>query len=76
MDDKALLKPIRELLETIRERVDYAIIRLKSFEEVRSLAWRCETCGHVKKFTRKAPSHLDRRLDYFDSIFYQGRLEW
>jgi len=28
----------RELLETIRERVDYAISRLKSFEEVRSLA--------------------------------------
>jgi rubrerythrin len=56
MDDpEAPLKPIRELLETIRERVDYAISRLKSFEEVRSLAWRCETCGHVKKFTRKVP---------------------
>ena len=51
-----ITKPIQELLVTIRERVDYAISRLKSFEEVRSLAWRCEGCGHVKKFTRKVPA--------------------
>jgi hypothetical protein len=30
-DPEAPLKPIRELLETIRERMDYAIGRLKSF---------------------------------------------
>ena len=51
MDDpEAPLKPIRVLLETVRERVDYAISRLKSFEEVRSLAWRRDTCGYVKNF--------------------------
>jgi hypothetical protein len=52
VDEEAALKPIRELLEKVRERVDYAIGRLKSFEEVRALAWRCRGCGFTKKFTR------------------------
>lgn len=56
MDEDAPLKPIRELLETIRERVDYTISRLRSFEEVRSLGWKCKGCGHVKRFTRKVPA--------------------
>ncbi len=58
--DEAPLKPIRDVLETIRERVDYAISRLKSFEEVRSLGWQCEGCGHVKKFTRKVSGETAR----------------
>ena len=56
MDEEAALKPIRELLEKVRERVDYAIGRLKSFEEVRALAWRCRGCGFTKKFTRPVPA--------------------
>ncbi len=51
-------KPIREALERARERVDYAIGRLKSFEEVRCLRWRCIDCGYVKKFTRLMPAEV------------------
>jgi rubrerythrin len=71
MDDpEAALKPIRELLETIRERVDYAISRLKSFEEVRSLGWQCDTCGHVKRFTRKVPSETAHPCPKCDGICF------
>ena len=56
MDDEAALKPVRELLEKVRERVDYAIARLKAFEEVRALAWTCSKCGFTKKFTRPVPA--------------------
>ncbi len=52
------LRPIRELLEHVRERVDYAINRLRSFEEPRSLRWRCTQCGHTKTFTRPMPAEV------------------
>ncbi len=58
MDDEEALKPIREALERARERVEYAIGRLKSFEEVRSLRWRCVGCGFTKRFTKPVPAHV------------------
>ena len=49
MAEEEALRPIREALERARERVDYAINRLKSFEEIRSLRWRCIRCGLVNR---------------------------
>jgi hypothetical protein len=56
MADEETLRPIREALERARERLDYAIGRLKSFEEVRCLRWRCIDCGYVKRFTKPMPA--------------------
>jgi rubrerythrin len=58
MADEEALKPIRELLEKVRERVDYAIARLKSFEELRCLRWRCLRCGYIKRFTKPMPAEV------------------
>jgi hypothetical protein len=58
MVEEEALRPIREALERVRERVDYAISRLKSFEEIRALRWRCTQCGHVKRFTRPMPAQV------------------
>ena len=55
LEDKALIG-LSAVLETVRERVDYAIGRLKSFEEVRIMRWRCVQCQHVKSFTRPVPA--------------------
>ena len=58
VDNEEALKPIREALERARERVEYAIGRLKLFEEVRSLRWRCTGCGFTKRFTKPVPAHV------------------
>jgi rubrerythrin len=56
--EEETLRLIREALERARERVDYAISRLKSFEKIRALRWRCTQCGHVKRFTRPMPAEV------------------
>ncbi|MEO5754896.1 MAG: hypothetical protein ABIR38_09330 [Chthoniobacterales bacterium] len=56
MADEEVLGPIREVLEHARERLDYAIDRLKSTAEVRCLRWRCTGCGYLKHFTRPMPA--------------------
>jgi predicted Zn-ribbon and HTH transcriptional regulator len=48
------LKPIRAILETIRERADYALKYLQEEEEERAMQWRCKDCHYVKYFTRPA----------------------
>ena len=58
MVEEEALRQIREALERVRERVDYAISGLKSFEGIRSLRWRCTQCGHVKRFTRAMPAEV------------------
>ena len=58
MYDEEALKPIREVLEHVRERLDYALTRLKSFDEVRWLRWRCVDCGYIKHFTRPMPAEV------------------
>jgi hypothetical protein len=45
------LKPIKAILETIWERVDYALKQLQQAEEQRSMRWRCKDCRYVKHFT-------------------------
>jgi rubrerythrin len=58
VDEEKALNETKRLLEIIRERIEYAIGRLKSFEEVKALAWRCCKCGHTKKFTRPVPMEV------------------
>jgi predicted Zn-ribbon and HTH transcriptional regulator len=55
VDEETAIEKTRRLLELVRERVDYAIGRLKTFEEVKALSWRCRKCGYTKKFTRPVP---------------------
>jgi hypothetical protein len=49
------LKPIRAILETIRERADYALKQLQDAEEQRSMRWKCKDCRYVKHFTKPVP---------------------
>jgi predicted Zn-ribbon and HTH transcriptional regulator len=58
MTDEPALKPLREALEQVRDRLDSIIARLRSREEVRCLRWRCNTCGHMKNFTCPMPVHV------------------
>ena len=60
MVDEETLKPIRELLEQVRERLDIAVTRLKSFEEVRCMRWRCVKCGFTVHYTRPMPEEAVR----------------
>ena len=57
MDEEAL-RPLREALERVQERVKYVIDRLATFEEKRSLRWQCVKCGHTKRFTKPVPAHV------------------
>ena len=48
------LKPLKAILETIRERLDYALKQLHDAEDQRSFRWKCKECGYIKHFTRPA----------------------
>jgi len=43
---------LRDLLEKIKGDAQRALALLPSEAELRSLAWKCTACGHVKHFTR------------------------
>ena len=58
MVDPEALKPIREAIEKAAEPLNYATERLRSFEEVRRMRWRCLGCNYVKVFTRPMPAHV------------------
>jgi rubrerythrin len=58
MVDEEILKPIREMLEQVRDRLDTAVTRLKSIEEVRCMRWRCAKCGFTIHYTRPMPEHV------------------
>ena len=58
MLDEEALKPIRETLEHVRERIDHILRRLGEFEDVRSMRWRCQSCGYIKHFTRPTPAQV------------------
>ena len=46
------LTPLKAILETIRERADYALKQLQDAQEERSMRWRCKDCQYVKHFTK------------------------
>jgi hypothetical protein len=58
MADEEALRPIWQALERARDAIAYAVTRLKSFEELRCLRWRCLKCGYLKQFTRPMPAHV------------------
>ena len=58
MVDEETLKPIRELLEEVRERLDMAVTRLKSFEGLRRMRWWCVKCGFTVAYTRPMPERV------------------
>jgi len=43
---------LRDLLEKIKGDAQRALALLPSGDELRSLCWKCTSCGHVKHFTR------------------------
>jgi len=46
------LKPLKAILEAIREQADFVIKQLQASEEERSMRWKCKHCEYVKHFTR------------------------
>jgi predicted Zn-ribbon and HTH transcriptional regulator len=55
MAETPLKQPLKAILETIRERADYALKQLQDADEQRSMHWRCKECGYMKHFTRPMP---------------------
>ena len=49
---------LRQILERIRDDTQQALKLLGDSEESRSLRWKCDTCGHVKYFTRPVPAEV------------------
>jgi rubrerythrin len=49
------LKPLKAILEAIRDQADYALKQLQDAEEQRSMGWICKECRYVKHFTRAVP---------------------
>lgn len=52
---------VRRILERIRDDAQQALTVLGDSEEQRSLAWKCDGCGHVKHFTRPVPAEVAAR---------------
>ncbi len=43
---------LRQIVEKIRDDAEQALKLLDHSEEERSLAWKCQRCGHIKHFTQ------------------------
>jgi rubrerythrin len=48
-------KPLKAILETIREQTERALKQLQNAQEERSMRWKCANCGYIKRFTRPVP---------------------
>ena len=66
------LKPLRAILETIREQADYALKQLQDAEEQRSIRWKCKECRYVKHFTRPVPLEAAGRCPRCENISLQA----
>jgi predicted Zn-ribbon and HTH transcriptional regulator len=65
------LKPLKAILETIREQADYALKQLQESEEERSMRWRCKDCKYIEHFTRPVPLEAAGRCPRCKSISFQ-----
>ncbi len=65
------LKPLKAILETIREQADFALKQLQTLEEERSMRWQCKDCNYVKHFTRPASLEAAGRCPGCKSISFQ-----
>jgi Zn finger protein HypA/HybF involved in hydrogenase expression len=55
VDEKTPLKPIKAILQQIRERTDYALKQIEAMEQPKSVNWKCTSCGYTKHFTKQVP---------------------
>jgi len=68
------LKPLRAILETIRERADYALKQLQEAGEQRALRWRCKNCHYIKYFTKPVPLEVVEKCPRCKSISFEAVL--
>jgi len=68
---QASLKPLKAILETIREQADFALKQLQESEEERSMRWKCKDCWYVKRFTRPVSLEAAGRCSRCKSISFQ-----
>jgi predicted Zn-ribbon and HTH transcriptional regulator len=66
------LKPLRAILETIRQQADYALKQLQEAEEQRSMRWKCKDCAYIKFFTRPVPLESTGRCPRCKSISFEA----
>ena len=63
---------LKAILETIRERADYALKQIEESEEQRSTRWRCKHCEYVKHFTKAVPSEATGRCPRCKGISFDA----
>jgi len=68
-------KPLKAILETIREPVDFALRQLQESDEEHSMRWKCKICEYVKHFTRPVPIEAAGRCPRCKSVSFR-RLVW
>jgi len=66
------LKPLKAILEAIREQADHALKQLQDAEEQRSMRWKCKDCQYVKHFTRPMPLEAAGKCPRCKSISFQA----
>ncbi len=66
------LKPLKAILERIREQADFALKQLQELEEERSMRWKCKDCNYIKHFTRPVSLEADGRCPRCESIWFQS----
>jgi hypothetical protein len=66
------LKPLKAILETIRERADYALKQLEDAEAEHSRRWKCKDCDYMKHFTRPAPLEATGRCPRCKSTSFKA----
>jgi len=65
------LKPLKAILETIREQADFALKQLQASEEERSMRWKCKDCRYIKHFTRPVPLEAAGRCPRCKSVSFR-----
>jgi predicted Zn-ribbon and HTH transcriptional regulator len=66
------LKPIKAILQKIREQADLALKQLHESEEERSMQWKCKGCRYIKHFTRPVPLETAGRCPRCKSVSFQS----
>jgi predicted Zn-ribbon and HTH transcriptional regulator len=69
---EASTKALKAILETIRERADYALKQIQESGEERSTRWRCKDCEYVKHFTRPVPLESANRCPRCKSTSFEA----
>jgi predicted Zn-ribbon and HTH transcriptional regulator len=65
------LKPLKAILERIREQADFALKQLQASEQERSMRWKCKGCEYVKHFTRPVPLEAAGQCPRCKSVSFQ-----